>query len=306
MSERDRKYTTNIDTHYLESDDRDLEQQLSIASGALHFISKNYSFSTFSHFGKLVELVNNNGGDPNNAKRLLEEWDYSSSDFINRNGYGNCVDFAVLAQKMLQDVGVPTAIIGVLPDPEEYSERQINFFHYRHTSLLYINRGDDLKMFMFEPGWKFPQPIIVDPGIVSGNPDWEFETINTSNSTFTQRTLNKNKNKYNERTFDVRQLSIESCTSLTKNLTRVPRKLEILNKMKDGVPTYLVRFDPSKSTFVSNIPGVEGEFIPLSLSETQRDLLESNLEFPGLVDYLSNIFKLHTSLPKDFWVAGEK
>lgn len=306
MSERDPRQTTNIDTRYLKLDDRDLEQQLSRASGVLLFISKNYSFSTFSHFGKLVELVNNNGGDPNNAKRLLEEWDYSSSDFINKNGYGNCVDFAVLAQKMLHDVGVPTTIIGALPDTEGYSERQINFFRYRHTSLLYANRSGQLRTFMFEPGWKFPKPITVDQGIVSGNQDWDFETINTTDFTFTQKTFNKNKSKYGERTFDVRELSIESCTSLTKNLTRIPRKLEILNKMKDGVSTYLVRFDPRKGTFVSNIPGVEGEFIPQSLNETQRNLLESNLEFPGIVDYLDGIFKLHVSLPKDFWVVGEK
>ena len=305
MQEKDRQ-PINIDTHYLKVDDRDLEQQISRAAGVLLFISRNYNFSTFAHFGKLVELVNSSGGDPNNAKKLLENWDYSSSDFINKTGYGNCVDFAVLAQKMLQDVGVQTSIIGAFPDPEGYSERQINFFRYRHTSLLYANRSEKLRTFMFEPGWKFPKPIVVDQGIVSGNQDWDFETINTTDFTFTQKTFNKNKNKYGERTFDVRELSVESCTSLTKNLTRIPRKLEILNKMKDGIPTYLVRFDPSKGTFVSNIPGIEGEFIPHGLKETQRNLLESSLEFPGLVDYLNGIFKLHISLSQDFWVVGEK
>lgn len=296
----------DVDFRHLNVDNQELATQLSKATEVLRFVSRKYSFSTFSHFGVLAELVHRNGGNPDEVAKLLEDWQYSSSNFIAENGYGNCVDFAVLTQKMLENVGVPTSIIGALPDTAKYTERQINFFRYRHTSLLYVNASKETKIFMFEPGWKIPQPIVVNLGIVSGNQDWDFETIATNNFTFTQKTLNKNKNKYSKRTFDLHQLDISFCTSLTKNLVRIPRKLEMLNRLEDGMPTYLIRFDPHKRIFVTNVVGIGGEFLPRDLSNSQCKVLETSLEFPGLVDYLNNIFEFYMSLPQNFWVTGEK
>lgn len=282
-----------------------LESQLSIASDVLKQISTQYGFSTFSHFGRLVELVNEKGGNPVQAISALENWDYSSYDFITTTGYGNCVDFAVLAQRALQSVGVPTAIIGVLPDPAEFTPKQIEFFKHRHTSLLYLNVSEGLNMFMFEPGWKFPQPIAVNPGILSGNVDWEFVTVDLTRSTFTQRTHNKVKGKYSERIFDMHPLDWRYCTMLTKRLTRIPRKMEMLNRMKEGIQTYFVRYDPKRMMFSTNTPGIVGGFLPVNLSANMGDSLEDCLEYDGLVNYLDSIYSLHVSLPPEFWVAGE-
>ena len=289
---------------YCEPDTECLESQLSLASDVLKQIATHYGFSTFSHFGRLVELINGKGGDPQQALSALENWDYSSYEFITTTGYGNCVDFAVLAQRELQLAGVPTTIIGLLPDPAEFTQKQIEFFKHRHTSLLYVNVSDGLNMFMFEPGWKFPQPIAVNLGIPSGNMDWEFVTVDSKGFTFRQRTHNKVKGRYSERTFDIHPLDIQYCTTLTKKLTRIPRKMEMLNRMKEGIQTYLVRFDPRKGMFTTNVPGIRGEFLPENLNEEEVNSLEGCLEHEGLVDYLDGIYKLHVSLPPEFWIAG--
>lgn len=287
---------------FLDVDKENIEQQLEKASEILLKISESNNFSTFSHFGKLVELVNESGGDPTNSRILLEKWDYSPLDFIQTEKCGNCVDFAVLGQKMLLDAGIPTSIIGKYPDPKEFSETQIDFMGYRHTSLLYANKSKDLELFMFEPGWKFPKPIAVTPGIISGNQDWQFETVRIDNNELVQKTYNMNKKKYGERIFSIHPLGVDFCRQLTKRLIRIPRKLEAVNELKDGVPTYFIRFDPHKQILTTNLSGIEGEFLPDQLSTDQTELLETSFEQQGLVEYLSNIINFYKSLPNDFWI----
>lgn len=183
----------DIKKDYLKIDPENLERQLKKISEVLLHISKKYNFSTFSHFGKLVELVHQSGNDPMRAKELLEKWDYSSLDFIKKEECGNCVDFAVLCQSMLFNVGIPVTIIGKYPDPIEFSKKQIGFMGYRHTSLLYANGFKDLELFMLEPGWKFPKPINIRPESPSGNSDWQFKTLGITSNELVRQIYNVNK-----------------------------------------------------------------------------------------------------------------
>jgi hypothetical protein len=295
----------SLEKTHLEIDREGLEPQLEKASEILLDISEHNSFSTFSHFGKLAEAADAAHGSPASAIELLSEWNYDSLDFIKKGGHGNCVDFAILGQKMLLDSGIPTTIIGKIPEKDEYSQEQIDFMHYRHTSLLYANESEgNLKLFMFEPGWKFPRAITIDPGVVSGNEDWRFETLGIDGGEFTQRTYYVHKKKYGERVFDTRPLGVDYCQNLTKRLIRVPRKLELVNRLVAGVPTCYVRFDPRKETLTTNIVSIGGEFLPEHLSTEQRRLLDDSFEQPEVADYFVGIIKFWKSLPPEFWVTG--
>jgi hypothetical protein len=56
--------------------------------------------------------------------------------------------------------------------------------------------------------------------------------------------------------------------------------------------------------FTTNVPGIGGEFLPENLTVEEANSLEYCLEHESLVDYLNGIYKLHVSLPPEFWIAG--
>lgn len=291
----------NIDRQYLQIDRENLESQLKKISEVLLLISQDYRFDTFSHFGKLADMAKETHTDPPDGVELLEKWDYASLDFIQKERSGNCVDFTILCQKMLADVGVPTTIIGRFPEEKDYTKRQAEFLKFRHITPMYANESNGLKVFVLEPSWKFSKPVPVIPGASSVYKDWNSEIASIEGSKFIQKAYNPQKNKRRERLFDTHPLSIEWCQQLTKHFIQVPRELKILNTRDEEVIKY-IKFDSKKQIFTTNIDGVDEEFLPDSINLEQSKLLEEVLEYPELLEYLSKVFNFIKSLPSDFWV----
>jgi hypothetical protein len=293
----------NIDKQFLQIDRENLESQLKKISEVLLRISQDYRFNTFSHFGKLADLANETHADLSGSVGLLEKWDYESPDFIQREKSGNCVDFAVLCQKMLADIGVPTTIIGRFPEEKDYTKRQAEFLKFRHISPMYANESNGLKVFVLEPSWKFSKPVPVIPGASSVYKDWNSEIASVEGAKFIQKAYNPQKNKRRERLFDIHPLSVEWCQQLTKHFIQIPRELKILNTRDEEVIQFL-KFDPKRQIFTTNIDGVDKEFLPGSINPEQAKLLEDVLEYPGLLEYLSKVSNFIKSLPSDFWVKN--
>ena len=295
----------NLDRQYMQLDRESLESQLEKIRMVLLEISRNYYFSTFSHFEKLADMATEAMTPPAGIIELLEKWNYESVAFIKTEKCGNCNDFAVLFHLMLLEVGVPTTIIGRFPDKKDFTRQQIDFLQYRHLCLLYANESNGLKIFTLEPSWKFSEPIPISPGATSIYKDWESEILQVSEFEFTQRAHNPKKNVYRERLYDIHPLSIDFCRELTKRLIRVPRKLQILNT-KNEPTNQFIRLDPVKQTFTTNIKGIDGEFLPDMISLEQSKIIEDTLGQPGLIERLSKVLNFIKSLPPDFWIQGLK
>lgn len=291
----------NLEKQYLQIDKENLESQLIKISEVLLKISENNYFNTFSHFKKLADISTKTNISPINGVELLENWDYKSLDFIQTEKCGNCVDFAVLCQKMLLDVGVPTTIIGRSPEIKDFTKRQADYIKYKHIAPLYANDSNGLKIFLLEPSWKFSKPIPISQGSSSVYKEWRSEVSNINDVEFIQKAYNPKKDKYRERLFNIHPLNIDVCSQLTKNFIRVPRELKILNT-KDEEIIKFVKFDPIKQIFTTNINGVSNEFLPSSLTLEQSKILEDKLEQPGLLEYLSKVFDFLKLLPNDFWI----
>jgi len=293
----------NLDKQHLQIDTEDLATQLKKISQVIFKISTEYYFNTFSHFDKLAEISIKGNIDPNNIVKILEDWKYNSLEFIQENKCGNCFDFAILCQKMLLDVGIPTTIIGRFPDKNDFTKKQIDFVKYRHITPLYANESKNgLKMYILEPSWKYSKPIAIIPGVSSVYKDWNSEIKYIKGTEFTQIAYNSLKNISRERLFDIHPINIELCSKLTKRWIRVPRKLQISNTKDEDIIQY-VRFDPRRHIFITNVNEVEKEFLPSSLSFEQSKLLEKTIEQPGLLEYLSKIFNYIKVLPSDFWIS---
>lgn len=291
----------NIDKQYLQIDRENLESQLRKISEVLLRISQDYRFSTFSHFGELADMADKTHNGTSDGVDLLEKWDYESLDFIQRQKSGNCVDFTILCKKMLDDVKVPTTIIGRFPEEKDYTKRQANFLKFRHITPMYANESDGLKVFVLEPSWKFSKPVPIIPGASSVYKDWNSEITNIEGVNFIQKAYNPQKNKHRERLFDIHPLDADWCRQLTKRFIQVPRELKILNTRDEEIIQF-VKFDPKKQIFTTNINGVDREFLPDSINSEQSKLLDEVLEYPGLLEYLSKVFNFIKSLPNDFWV----
>lgn len=280
-----------------------LKEQLENASKVLDGLSRKYSFDSLSHFKILADLVEQAGGNPEKAVGLLDEWSYSSLDFIEKYQAGNCVDFAIRAQASLLEAGIPTMIVGKLPEVSEFSGSQISYMRYRHVSLLYANDSSGATVCsMFEPGWKFPKAIDLQPGISSGGDDWKFETKTIDQNRLVQQTYNVRKKKYGERIFDMHPMTVEECQVLTKRLTRIPRKMEKLNRLIDDQPTVAVRFDPYTKIFSTTVPGVSKDFVPEALNDEEDGLLATAFELSNIRSYLKAVRNLSYRLPVHFWI----
>jgi hypothetical protein len=282
-------------------DGENLEFQLEKIRLVLLEISRNHYFNSFSHFEKLADIVAKTKTAPADTIESLGKWNYESSAFIKTERCGNCNDFAVLCQKMLSDIGVPTTIIGRFPDKKDFTKKQINFLRYRHLCLLYANESNGLKVFTLEPSWKFSEPILINQGATSIYKDWESEILQINEFGFTQRAYSPKKNVYRERLFDIHPLSIDFCRELTKRLIRVPRKLQILSTKNEPVNQF-IRLDPIKQTFTTNIGGIDGEFLPNTISLKQSKVIEDTLGHPKLIERLSKVLNFIKSLPTDFWI----
>ncbi|MCE9585308.1 hypothetical protein K8Q94_01650 [Candidatus Nomurabacteria bacterium] len=291
----------NIDRKYLQIDRENLEPQLEKISDVLLKISEDDRFDTFSHFAQLADISANENIDPANSLKLLENWNYESIDFIQKEKSGNCVDFAILCQKMLADVGVPTTIIGRFAEKKDYAPRQADFLKYRHITPMYANESHGLKVFVLEPSWKFSKPVPVALGVTSIYKDWISEVSSVNGAQFTQKTYNPQKNKHRERLFDIHPLDVDFCRQLTKRFIRVPRELKILNTNDEEIIQF-VKFDAKKQMFVTNIEGVDPEFSPNAITPEQSRVLEEVLGKPELTVYLSKVFNFIKSLPNDFWI----
>ncbi len=291
----------NIDIKCLQIDRENLESQLKKISEVLLKISEDDRFDTFSHFATLADISDSQSVDPVNSVELLENWDYESMDFIKKEKAGNCVDFAVLCQKMLADVGVPTTIIGRLAEEKDYTPRQASFLKYRHVAPMYANESNGLKLFVLEPSWKFSEPVPIALGVPSIYKDWVSEVTNIKGVNFSQKAFNPVKNKRRERLYDIHPLDIDYCCQLTKRFIRVPRELKILNTKNEEIIQF-VKFDAKKQIFVTNIEGVGSEFLPDTISGEQSRVLEEVLGKPELTTYLSKVFNFIQSLPNDFWI----
>ena len=292
----------NIERKFLKIDRENLESQLEKVSEVLLKISKGYKFNTFSYFAKLADLKTKDENKSNNFLELLDRWEYRSLEFIQEEKSGNCVDFAILCQKMLEDLGVPTTIIGRFLEEKDYTKKQANYLGFRHITPMYANESQgSLKVYVLEPSWKFSTPIPIKIGIPSVYKDWESEISKINGSQFTQKAYNSQKNKSRERLFDIHPLDIDFCDQLTKRFIRVPRELKILNT-KDEEIIQFIKFDPNKQMFITNINGVEKEFLPNTISLEHARLLEETFEQPELVQYLSKVFSFIKSLPNDFWI----
>ena len=292
-----------LDKKYLEIDNQNLESQLSKTCEVLTNISENNSFSTFIHFEKFFEfskMPENHGLHP---VEVLKKWDYDSSTFIEKEKNGNCVDFAILAQKKLNEVGVPTTVIGKIPDENDFTPSQVKFMKYRHVSLLYTNEGNTgLESFLFEPGWKFPAPIAIKSGVISTGKDWQFETTQINGTEFTQKAYHLHKKKYSERKFATQPLSSDFCTQIAREIIRIPRKFEMVNRLDKNSQTYFLKFDHVSEKLATNIPGIEGNFLPDSLSAEQAVLIDTIFETSNLKERLIQMLRFREELPDDFWI----
>ncbi len=282
-------------------DREQLDKQLQHSREILLGIARDYTFNSFSHFLTLAEKIQTDD-DIKNAVRILEEWDYRPLDYISLCRSGNCVDFAVLAQQRLLDVGIPTMVIGKLPEEAEFTSEQRVIMGYRHTSLLYINghQGTD-RYFMFEPGWKFPEPIDLSPGITVRNNDWEFHTESIDARELHQGTYNVKKMKKGQRIFDLTPLSVPTLSGLTKKLMRIPRKMELINRFGMG-DTQVLRYDPITKMFSSTISELPRVFMPEDLNQVQKNLINQIFDNPNTVAELQAITNLLRGLPEDFWI----
>lgn len=299
--EKEPQKIINLEKQYLRIDRENLESQLSKIFEVLLNISANDRFDTFSHFAKLADISAREGVDSAHSVELLEKWDYESLDFIQKEKSGNCVDFALLCQKILADVGVPTTIIGRFPEKNDYTTKQADFLKYRHIAPMYANESDGLKVFILEPSWKFSKPVPITIGVPSVYKDWVSEVSAINGTQFIQKAHNPQKNKHRERLYDIHPLDIDFCRQLTKRFIRVPRELKILNTKDEDVIQF-IKFEPKKQIFITNINGVESEFLPSSIDPEQAKILEETLEQPGLIEYLSKVFDFIKSLPNDFWI----
>lgn len=284
-------------------DSSPLEGQLEKACEVLDGLSRRYSFDSLSHFKVLADLVEAADGDTEQAVKLLDQWPYASITFIERHLAGNCVDFAIRAQASLHEAGVPTMIIGKLPEATEFTASQIAYMRYRHVSLLYANDSSGSVAYsMFEPGWKFPHPIDLSLDVSSGGDDWKFETKMMDQERLVQQTYNVRKKKFGERVFDMCPMSLNSCQALTKRLTRIPRKMEKLNRLTNDEPTVAVRFDPNTKLFSTTVQGVSKDFVPGALKDDEERLLASAFELPDIRSYLESVRNLSYRLPENFWI----
>lgn len=291
----------NIDRQYLQIDIENLESQLEKISNVLLQISKNDRFDNFSHMAKLADISSKENIKPEDSLQLLDNWDYDSLEYIQKERSGNCVDFAVLCQKMLEDVGVPTTIIGRFPEGTDYTKKQADFLRFKHLSVMYTNENNGLNLFILEPSWKFSKPVPVKTGVHSVYKDWESEISQINGTQFIQKAYNAQKDKRRERIYEIKPVDRNFCNQLTKNFIRVPRELKILNKRDEEVIQFL-KFNSIKKVFITNIDGVDKEFLPNSIDAKQKKILEEVLEKPNLLEYITKVFDFIKSLPDDFWI----
>ncbi|MFA6251633.1 MAG: hypothetical protein WC603_03340 [Candidatus Paceibacterota bacterium] len=291
----------NIDRQYLQIDRENLESQLEKISDVLFQISKNDRFDNFSHMAKLADISSKENIRPEDSVQLLDNWDYDSLSYIKNERSGNCVDFAILCQKMLEDVGVPSTIIGRFPEVKDYTKKQADFLKFKHLSIMYTNENNGLNLFILEPSWKFSKPIPIKTGVHSVYKDWESEISQINGTQFIQKAYNAQKDKRRERLYDIKPVDRNFCNQLTKNFIRIPRELKILNTRDEEVIQFL-KFNPVKKLFTTNIDGVDKEFSPNFIGAEQKIILEEILEKPDLLEYITKVFDFTESLPDDFWI----
>jgi len=293
-----------LETKLFKIDKENLEVQLQKIFGVLNTISKEYRFDTFSHFSYLNKKIKDTNKEIN-AVLFLDKWDYKSLDFIEEEKTGNCVEFAILCQKLLSDMNIPTTIIGRYPEDGDYTDEQTKYLKYRHITPIYANDSSgELKIYILEPSWKFSKPVPLDIRSQSVYKDWVSKITEINGNSFVQDAYSSKKNKHRVRKFDLMPLDIEWCNQLTKRFIRVPRELKILNT-EDEEEVLFIRFNPKEQLFSTNIKGVKSKFLLENLSMEEIFLLEKLMKKEDLFKYLSDVFNFIKSLPEDFWIKDK-
>ena len=280
---------TEIDTHNIPAS----------VSDVLANISRTYGFSTFTHFRTLATLATESGIRPEEWSVALDGWDYNPEVYLEQHKRGNCVDFASFSRRVLsQEANLHCDVIGTRPS-SAYTDAQRTFMRFRHTSLHAIMNGAAV---LFEPGWKIPTAVPLAPlhrqTVVL---PWRFTTTEHTAETIVQELVSPSGHAFT-RTFDTIPLEVKSSSQLTKNLLRIPRRLEMLSPMQDeGVPDLVIGFNHKTSALTSNIDQLPNEFgpedIPSRINQSISDIFGYDVKEELLIS-----LGFRRALPDSFWV----
>ena len=91
-------------------------------------------------------------------------------------------------------------------------------------------------------------------------------------------------------------------SSLTKKLTRMPRKLELINKYSHETPSYFVSFNPNKWTLITNVNWKIDYIDPKNMTPDENMKMSSIFEIPDIKKYLHFTLEKYFKLNPSFWV----
>ncbi len=280
---------------------KELLKDIAISSEILDSLSKQYYFNTFIHMSDFLNTIpENKVWDIDYLLSALNNIEQNSLTDINKNKSGNCVDFALKAKNEMLKKRIIVDIIWTIPDSEDYNTKQKDFMKIRHTSLIFEK---DWNRIMFEPWRKCPHPIILNKWYITWNDERRFKTISENNETLLQETIMpKNRNKKNLREFSLNKISIEECQQLTKKLTRIPRRLDLLNNALHDT-THFLSFKPNNNwKLLTNVPWVNPIFFPNQLTNKENILLSEEFNIPDIKQYLSSLFSKYFAINEKFRV----
>lgn len=261
-----------------------------------------YWFNTFLHMYEfLKDIPEGKEDDLGYILDVLKNLDYNSLSYMENHNAWNCVDFVLKAKHdLFNSKNIETKIIWTVPNIERYTDNQRQFVTFRHVSLLFENDQDKA---LFEPSWKHYAPIILNPWYYSRWDNWCFRTIDHNDEEISQEIYMWSINKLDKRIFYNTAIDENECQLLTKKLTRMPRKLELISKYSQETPSYFVSFNPmNRWTVTTNVNWRIEHIEPKNMTLDENTKMSSVFEILDIKKYLHFTLEKYFKLNPLFWI----
>lgn len=271
-----------------------------------HIMRKELEGTVFNTFSFMYDFLSNirdgKEGDLNYLLSVLKALEYDSCRLMDKDKMWNCVDFALSLKRKLMSKWLELNIVWVKPKNEKYSELQKTFMKVRHVALAYRDASGAIAL--YEPSRKHTSPIILNPGYLSWGEDFVFQTTVEWENTFKQEiALRENPSLIIDSRFIMKEeIQDEDCQELTKKLTRIPRKLEIVVKTDWKKATFL-SFKPESNWLLQiNDNGIISTMRASDISFEENRRLSELFCMEDLKGKLEYLLKKYYNLSPSFWI----
>lgn len=249
------------------------------------------NFNSFTHYidfyGHFQQSLN--------IEDSLDGWNYISPTSL---GF-NCLDFCRQLKIDLDLQNIESKVIGRMFNKNKFTEAQVKHLSKGHFAVIVAIDGQE---YLAEPSLRFTSLIPLNDGCSSFDEDRGILILDPQNNGFYQIETNlKTKKSGTKRYFDKTEISLEQLRVAQTKILQIPRNLELVSKL-DGKPRSYIQFLSDSKTFQSNIPWLDNEFIPSSISGDQNQRLSEIFEIDDFKSFLHEFYQSYINLPDSFWI----